>query len=125
MDKAQYFYRTVIFTRNTDDGVALVNIFNPSEKTPLEPWLGTVISLADGEHTFQELVEYMANNYPAGAPADLEKTLDSVFERLLDSGFIKMSETKVTLPYYLAEPIESLDIEKALKLIHEDGYTQH
>jgi len=31
----------------------------------------------------------------------------------------------VQLPYYLAAPIEHLDIEKAKKLIKEDGYTLH
>lgn len=124
MDKSQYFYRTVVFTRK-DGETALVNIYNPAETTPLEPWLATVVSLADGEHTVEELIEYMVGQYPSGVPSDLEKTLDSVFERLMDSGFIKLSGTKVTLPYYLADPIEDLDLEKAKQLIQEDGYTQH
>ncbi len=38
---------------------------------------------------------------------------------------LKLSETAVELPYYLAAPIEQLDIEKAQKLIKGDGYTVH
>lgn len=125
MDKSQYFYRTVVFTRRKDNEIALTNIYNPAEITPLEPWLGTVVSLADGEHTIEELSNYLAGRYPAGPPIDFEKTLKSVFERLIDSGFIKLSEIKVSLPYYLAEPIEKLDLDKAIRLMQADGHRQH
>lgn len=124
MNKTQYFYRTVIFSRQGKQ-VALANILNPEEVNPVEPWFGTVISLADGLHTVQELIDYLATLYPQGAPSNLEKTLDSVLERLVEGNLVRMSDSKVSLPYYLAEPIESLDLEKARKLVHEDGYIQH
>jgi hypothetical protein len=58
-------------------------------------------------------------------PADFEKTVESVFERLVEGKLVIFSEESVELPYYLAEPIESLDIEKAKKLMIEDGHIQH
>lgn len=123
MDKSQYFYRTVIFTRKAGI-VALADINNPQETTKLEDWLGVVISLADGKHTLQELTDFMRQQYQQ-APERLDDTLESVVERLLESKMLRLSENAVELPYYLASPIEQLDIEKAKKLIAEDGYTVH
>lgn len=83
-----------------------------------------VISLADGKHTLQQLIDFMANQYQQ-KPDRLDDTLESVIERLLESNMLKLSAEAVELPYYLAAPIEQLDIEKARKLIKEDGYTVH
>lgn len=124
MNKSQYFYRTVVFTR-LDNQVALVDIHNPGETTPMEHWLGIVVSLADGRHTIQELIGYLGSHYPGQPPSELERTIESVLERLGDGKIINMSDKAVSLPYYLAAPIEELDIEKAKKLMHEDGYTLH
>ncbi|MEH6580216.1 MAG: hypothetical protein V7731_24450 [Amphritea sp.] len=124
MDKNQYFYRNVIFTRK-DNCISLVDIHNPEHTTQIEDWLGIVISLADGQHTLQQLIDYMANQYPASAPADLEKTIESVIERLEEGAMVKFTHEPVELPYYLSEPIERLDIEKAKQKMHDDGYTQH
>jgi len=123
MDNNQYFYRTVIFTR-TDNGTALADIENPKRSTPLDGWLGTVISLADGQHTIQELIGYMAAQYPQ-TPDNLEKTLHSVIDRLVDGKMLMLSDKVADLPYYLSSPIEELDLEKARALIKEDGYTVH
>lgn len=123
MNKSQYFYRTVIFTRKAGI-VALADINNPQETTKLEEWFGIVISLADGKHTLQELTDFMRQQYQQ-VPTSLEDTLESVIERLVEGKMIKLSEQAVELPYYLAAPIEQLDIEKAQNLIKEDGYTVH
>lgn len=123
MNNAQYFYRTVIYTRKNNE-VGLVDINQPDNITPLDEWLGVVVSLADGAHSIQELLDYISKRY-SSAPANLEKTIHSVIERLQEGALIKLSESPVVLPYYLAEPIETLDIEKARKLIAEDGYTVH
>jgi hypothetical protein len=120
MKNTQYFYRTVMFTRK-DNQISLADISQPENVTPLDEWLGTVVSLADGCHSIQEMIDYMSKEYPA-PPHNLEKTLHSVIERLLKSNLIKLSESPVTLPYYLAAPTEELDLEKARKLIQEDGY---
>ena len=123
MEKAKYFYRTVIFTRKAGK-VALADINDPLETTELEEWLGVVVSLADGKHTLQQLIDFMSRQYQQ-APMRLEDTLDSVVERLLEGKMIQLSDEAVELPYYLAAPIEQLDIEKAKALIKEDGYTLH
>ncbi len=123
MDKSHYFYRTVIFTRKAGI-VALADISNPTETTALEEWFGVVISLADGKHTLQELTDFMAKQYQQ-KPERLDDTLESVIERLVESKMLKLSTQAVELPYYLAAPIEQLDIDKARKLIIEDGYTVH
>lgn len=123
MNNSQYFYRTAIFTRK-DNQVALADINQPDNTSPLEDWMGIVVSLADGKHSIQELIDYMAGRYQQ-APDNLEKTLHSVIERLQEGQIIQLSDNAVELPYYLASPIEELDKEKALELIKKDGYTQH
>jgi hypothetical protein len=123
LNNSHYFYRTAIYTRKNDE-VGLVDIEQPDNVTPLDEWLGLVVSLADGAHSIQELLDYVSSRY-SSAPANLEETVHSVIERLQEGNLIKLSESPVTLPYYLAEPLELLDIEKARKLIAEDGYTLH
>lgn len=120
MNNDSYFHRTVVISRR-DQQVALADINNPEKITPLDEWLGTVISLADGAHTVNEMMSYMRSRYPE-PPQNLEETLQSVVERLLEGNLIALSETAVTLPYYLAEPIELLDLDKARDLIREDGH---
>ncbi|MCF6281912.1 MAG: hypothetical protein L3J28_06815 [Candidatus Polarisedimenticolaceae bacterium] len=124
MDKSHYFYRNVTFSRK-DNKTSLADIYNPTLTSPLEDWLGTIISLADGQHTVQELLDYLRTHYRGMTPANFENTVESVFDRLIEGKLVLFSEKSVELPYYLAEPIESLDIKKAKKLMHEDGHTQH
>ncbi|RTR28937.1 hypothetical protein [Shewanella atlantica] len=123
MDNTQYFYRTAIFTRK-DNQVSLVDIEKPEDTTPMEDWMAIVVSLADGRHTVNELIAYMGSQYQS-APQELEDTLHSVLERLQEGKIVQLSDQAVELPYYLAEPLESLDIEKAKELIKEDGYIHH
>lgn len=120
MNNEQYFYRTTIFTRR-DNQIALADINEPDHVTPLDDWLGTVVSLADGHHSIQQLIDYMRTQYPQ-SPANLEQTLHSVIERLLEGKLIGLSDSAVNLPYYLAQPIEDLDLKVARTQIEEDGY---
>ncbi|MEH6471925.1 MAG: hypothetical protein V7752_11795 [Halopseudomonas sp.] len=123
MNNAQYFYRTIVFTRKNNQ-VSLADIDQPENVTPLDEWLGTVVSLADGSHSILEMIDYMSKKYPA-PPSNLEETLHSVIERLVEGNMIKLSDEPVTLPYYLAAPIEELDLDKARKQIQQDGYNLH
>ncbi len=120
MESTQYFYRNSIFTRKNNQ-VSLVDINRPNNATHLEEWLGIVVSLADGQHTIQQLIDYVRNRYQK-IPESLEKTLHSVIERLEEGKIIQLSDSAVSLPYYLTLPIEELDIEKAKIMIREDGY---
>lgn len=123
MNTDHFFYRKVIFTRK-DNQIALANIYQPEKSTPLEQWLGTVLSLADGTHTIAQMLDLLRSRY-ATPPENLEKTVESVIDRLVESKMIELSNFPVALPYYLAAPIEELDIEQARKLIQKDGYGLH
>jgi len=124
MDNTQFFSRLVTFTRK-DQQVGLADINHPDTISPLDDWLGVVVSLADGHHTIQEMLSFMARQYnDQQAPETLEKTLHSVIERLVEEKVIHLSNRITSLPYYLALPIEELDIEKAKQLMLEDNY-QH
>ncbi len=117
MDNTQYFYRSAIFTRKNGQ-IALADINQPDAITPLDEWLGIVVSLADGKHTIQDLIDYLRMHYKyEDVPENLEETLHSVIDRLKDGNIIQLSEKEVDLPYYLASPIEELDIDKAKSLI--------
>lgn len=120
MDNAQYFYRNVIFS-NINNQISLADIDHPERVTSLDGWPGIVVSLADGQHTIQQLIDYMSKQYQE-APVNLEETLHSVVERLEEGKIIQLSKSVVSLPYYLTLPIEELDIEEAKKLVMEDGY---
>jgi len=120
MNNEQYFYRTAIFTRR-DNQIALADIHQPDQVTPLDDWMGTVVSLADGHHSIEQLIDYMGSQYTE-PPANLQQTLHSVIERLVEGKLIGLSGSAVTLPYYLAEPIEDLDLKVARTQIEEDGF---
>lgn len=123
MKLIQYFYRCAVFSRQ-DGNVALADVHMLNDRTQLDEWLGTVLSLADGQHTINELIDYMRSRYDQ-PPENLEETLSSVLERLIHSKLVVLSDVPVQLPYYLASPIEELDLEKAKRLMTEDGYVYH
>ena len=125
MDKSQYFYRIAVFSVQ-EDKVSLLDANDLSAKTsPLEPWLGLVVSLADGQHTLQQLIEHLAGRYDGTPPAELERTIESVIERLTETDVIKLADQAVILPYYLSLPAEKLDMEMARQLMTDDGYFQN
>ena len=103
----------------------MLDRFKGNQKVPLEPWLGLVVSLADGQHTIGELVLHIARSYMGHPPDDLETTIESVVERLIESEVIKLSDKKVELPYYLSIPEEEQNSEKAKKQMLKDGYILH
>ncbi|MFC1602283.1 hypothetical protein ACFL3U_01815 [Pseudomonadota bacterium] len=121
MDKDQYFFRAVIYAIQKDK-VLLVDMKNPKASTPLDPWLGRVVGLADGQHTVQELIDFLASQYPGGAPENLADTVESVIKRLKETHVIHLSDEPVELPYYLATPANEQDPEKAKELIEKDGF---
>ncbi len=121
MDTSKYIFRTVAFSKQGDQ-VRLVDIFAPNESTPpLDPWLAIVVQLADGRHTIDQLLVYLAAHYRVAPPPDLAGTIESVIQRLVESKVVLLSDNLVELPYYLTLPVERLDIEKAKRLITEGG----
>jgi len=116
-----YAYRTIVYTKN-NDSISLIDKHEGGAEIPLDPWLGTVVMLADGQHTIQELIDNLGNKYPNGVPANFENTINSVIKRLLDSGVIKISAEPVDLVYYLSIPWEEQDQQKSKKLMEIDNY---
>jgi hypothetical protein len=107
------------------DKVSLVDLQNPeAEALTYEPWLGLVVSLADGQHTIGQLIEYSSGHYQDGLPETLGTTIESALERLVETGTVQLSSETMELPYYLSLPAERLDVPKALHLMAEDGYSE-
>ena len=124
MDRSQYIYRCVVFSKKGDK-VSLVDLYNPNaEPRVYEPWLGLVVALADGQHTIQELINYASQHYANGPPDGLDSTIESAVERLSETGTVRLSDEPIELPYYLTLPAERLDVPRALNLMAEDGYSR-
>jgi len=120
MDTNQYFYRNVIFSKKGKT-IAIVDIHNPkNDKEELDPWFAMVLQLADGQHTVEQLCQFMATQYNGMPPENLRQTLESVVDRMAENRIIMLTEKATELPYYLSMPYELLDIEKAKKLLAED-----
>ncbi len=122
LNPSHYFYRTAVYCENNGQP-ALGDIHNPAHITPLEPWFGIVIPLADGQHTLGEMMHNITQRYQGNPPANLEQTLASVVERLIVGKLLVTTTNPVSLPYYLAHPLEMLDIDKAKQHMIEDGLT--
>ena len=121
MELSNYFYRTLIYSENKGQ-VSVFEKLPPYTLIPLEPWLGLVIQLGDGQHTLQELIDYVASRYQGDVPENYLKTMGSVIERLLESEAIALSEIPHTLPYHLAMPKEHQDPEMSERSKKEAGY---
>ncbi|MEN8168369.1 MAG: hypothetical protein ABFR65_12965, partial [Pseudomonadota bacterium] len=121
MERKKYFYRILAFTRLGGE-VALIDKSDPAETIPLESWLGTVISLADGQHSIEELIDYLRGQYGSNVPAELERTVESVIERLIESQALMLSDESNVLPYHLSKPLEELDPNEAKLSMAEGGY---
>ena len=120
MDTKQYFYRNVIFSKQGQT-ISIVDIHDPkNDKEALDPWFGMVLQLADGQHTIEQLCQFMGTQYKGMPPPNLEQTLHSVVERMAQNRIIMLTEKPTELPYYLSMPYELLDIEKAKAAIAED-----
>lgn len=121
MNTAQYFYRNVIFSKQGKT-IAIVDIHNPkNDREELDPWFGMVIQLADGQHTIEQLCQFMVTQYNGMPPENLEQTLHSVVERMAQNRIIMLTEKPTELPYYLSMPYEMLDIKKAKAELAKDS----
>ena len=123
MDKSQYLYRNVVISKQGDK-VSIVDINDPDkEALTFEPWLGIVVAMADGQHTIEQLIGYLQKQYNGSPPDELERTIESVIERLIETDTVMLTDEAVDMPYYLSLPAELLDLDKARHLMAEDGHT--
>ena len=121
MDHAHYFKRNAVY-KVEEDAISVVDVHENNTITPLDPWMGAVLSLADGQHTIAQLIQHMAGQYPNGAPENLTKTLESVIERLTDTDVIELTLRPSILPYYLRIPMDEKDPKKATEMMINDGF---
>ena len=125
MKKDKYFYRNATYSK-IGKTIYIIDIDSPETKREeLDPWFSLVFQLADGQHSIGELYEFLSKGYHGAVPPTLERTIDSVLERLIQMHLIVLSDVKVELPYYLALPIEMMDVELAKELIAKENSMQN
>ena len=122
MDTSQFFYRNAIFSKQ-GKSIFLIDFEFPDKKQQeLEPWFAIVFQLADGQHTLEQLYQYIAMQYNGNTPQNLSDTLKSVVDRMIEGKLIVLTKEATVLPYYLSMPYEMLDIEKAKKELSKDRF---
>ena len=121
MDHAHYFKRNAVY-KVEEDAISVVDVHENNTITPLDPWMGAVLSLADGQHTIAQLIQHMTAQYPNGAPENLTETLESIIDRLTDTDVIELTLRPSILPYYLRIPMDEQDPKKATEMMINDGF---
>ncbi|HEA25627.1 MAG TPA: PqqD family peptide modification chaperone [Ectothiorhodospiraceae bacterium] len=121
MDHAHYFKRTAVY-KVEENEISVVDVHENNTITPLDPWMGAVVSLADGQHTIAQLIQHMSAQYPDGAPEKLTETLESVIDRLTETDVIELTLRPSILPYYLRLPMNEQDPKQATEMMINDGF---
>ena len=117
---SNYFHRTLVHTY-VNNHIVLIDNSSPRMIT-LDPWPELVISLADGKHSIQELIDHIGSSYKGAPPSDYKKTIMSVVLSLKNAGYIRITTGKYELPYYLAIPHNEQNKIKSKELMLKDGY---
>ena len=123
MEHAHYFKRNTVY-KVEGDNVSVVSVQEDNALTHLDPWMAKVVSLADGQHTIDQLIQHLTGLYPDGAPDNLVDTIESIITRLTDSEVIELTTRPSLLPYYLRIPMDEQDPKQATKLMIEDRFIQ-
>jgi len=123
LNHAHYFKRNMVY-RIESDSVSAIDVQESNSTIPLEPWMGVIVTLADGQHTIAELIQHMARQYPDGAPENMVDTIESIITRLIKSNIIELTPRPTMLPYYLRVAFDDQDPEEATKKMIQDGFIQ-
>ncbi len=121
MEHTYYFKRNTVYKVDGDD-IAVVDVKQNNALTPLDPWMATIVLLADGQHTIDQLIQHMTSQYLEGAPENLIETIESVVTRLTESDVIELTMRPTLLPYYLRIPMDEQDPKKATEMMIADGF---
>ena len=121
MEHAYYFKRNTVYKVDGDE-ISIVDVKSSNTLTTLDPWMSRIVLLADGQHTLDQLIQYMTAQYPDGAPSNLVETIDSVVTRLTESEVIELTMRPSLLPYYLRLPIDEQDPKEATAMMIKDGF---
>ncbi len=123
--KDRYLHRTSRFMRVGKELKVLNSDHNPSV-IPMTPWEEHVFMRAVGDMTVSQMIRDIEAQYKASqkVPENLDKVLLDLLEVLIkDRRIIELSETPVTLPYYLSMPIHLQDEKKAREMMQRDNFT--
>jgi hypothetical protein len=123
LEHAHYFKRNTVY-KVEEDIISVVDVQDNNALTPLDPWMAMVVSLADGQHTIEQLIQHMTGQYPNGSPDNLVETIESVISRLTESEIIELTARPSLLPYYLRIPIDEQDPKQATEMMINDGFIQ-
>lgn len=116
----KYFSRNATFTM-LQDKVVLIERSRPGTVT-MDEWPQLIFLSADGKRTVSEFTSELGQHYKDGIPPGLLEQTRGLMKALTDRGFILLHDQAMPLPYYLALPIERQDMERAKKLMEEDGF---
>lgn len=118
----KYFSRNVTYTM-VQDKVVLIERSRPRTVT-MDEWPQLIFLSADGKRKVSELTSELGRHYKDGVPPGLSDQTRSLVMALADRGFIVLHDRAFPLPYYLSTPIEKQDMERAKKLMEEDGFIE-
>jgi hypothetical protein len=121
LNHAQYVKRNTVY-KIEDETVSIVDVHENNNLTPLDPWMGVIVSLADGQHTLDQLIQHMTGQYPNGGPDNLVATIESAIKRLKETKVVELTFQPATLPYYLSMPIDDQDPKMATEIMINDGF---
>lgn len=126
-NKDKYFSRTLQYDWLNE---SMIHLFDHKSKSPrmitMDPWPQQVYLDADGTRTVKEYIEYMAGLYANNhIPDQLDKEIIEVLEDLVvDGEIVQLTDSPVTLPYYLDRPKSKQDIDKAYQMMLDDGFAK-
>ena len=123
LNKDKYFVRTLQWDWLNKREIHLFDNKSPRIITMGE-WPQQIYLDADGKRTVSEYILWMANQFGNGkVPEDLDKSMIQTMEDLIEDGeMLKFIKEKTDLPYYLDGPKSNQDLDRAYKLMVQDGY---
>ncbi len=121
LEHSYFFKRNTVYRVDGDD-IAIVDVKQNNALTPLDSWMATIVLLADGQHTINQLIQHLTSQYSEGAPENLIETVESVITRLTESDVIELTMRPTLLPYYLRIAMDEQDPKKATQMMIKDGF---
>jgi hypothetical protein len=116
MSPNQYFSRAATWNI-MDKHLVVHDSFSPNapRMITMEPWHEVVFSAADGQHTIEQFVQHMGQQYPQGMPKGLREQICQIIDELIGEGILRLHNEPKELPRYFAEDSFSVppDILKA------------
>ena len=121
--KDMYFVRLARWDWLNQDMIHVVENNGPRMIT-MDPWPQLIYLEADGQKTVTEFVYDMASKYgkKQPIPKELDATIIKLIKSLSDDKLIELSAESRKLPYYIDLPQSQQDLNKANRMMIEDGF---